>query len=75
LIFRNKFISYDEGSLALRPIPKLEDHPCRLSAAASSLYSPLTSIAGGLSSIRNPRTLHAAGTGTHLTWKNLSDSH
>jgi hypothetical protein len=37
--------------------------PCRLSAAAYSIYSQLTSIAGGRSSIRNPKTRHAVGTG------------
>jgi hypothetical protein len=45
--------------------------PYRLSVAAYSIYSQLPSIAGGRSSIRNPRTLHAVVTGTHLTWRNL----
>jgi hypothetical protein len=31
----------------------------------------LSTAAGGRSSIRNPRTRHAAGTGTHLTWSTI----
>jgi hypothetical protein len=38
--------------------------PCRLSAAAYSVYLQLP-IAGGRYSIRNSRTRHAVGTGTH----------
>jgi hypothetical protein len=38
--------------------------PYRLSAAAYSIYLQLTSIAGGCSSILNPRTRHAVVTGT-----------
>jgi hypothetical protein len=37
-----------------------------LSAAAYSIYLLLTSIAGGHSSNRNPRTHHAVGTGQNL---------
>jgi hypothetical protein len=62
--FRNKFIIYGEGLLAPRSTPKPQDHPCRLSAAAYSIYSQLTSIAGGRFSIRNPRPRHAVGAGT-----------
>jgi hypothetical protein len=46
------------------PSPQLEDHPCYLSATAYSIYSQLTCISGGRSSIRTPRTSHAVGTGT-----------
>jgi hypothetical protein len=38
--------------------------PCHLPATAYSIYLQLTSIAGGRSIIRNPRTRHAVGTGT-----------
>jgi hypothetical protein len=51
--------SYGEGLLT----PSWRATPCYLSAAAYSIYSQLTSIAGGRSSIRNPRTRHAVGTG------------
>jgi hypothetical protein len=37
--------------------------PCRLSAAAYSIYSQLTSIAGGRSPIRNPKARHAVRSG------------
>jgi hypothetical protein len=53
--------------LASNPTPKLEDHPLSLSMAAYSVYSQLSSIAGGLSSIHNPRTCHAVVTGNHRT--------
>jgi hypothetical protein len=33
-MFRNVIIFYGEELLAPRPIPKLEDHPCWLSATA-----------------------------------------
>jgi hypothetical protein len=36
-------VFYGEELLALRPTPKLEDHPCRLSATAYSIYSRLPS--------------------------------
>jgi hypothetical protein len=39
--------------------PSWRTIPYCLSAAAYSIYSQLTSIAGGRSSIHNPRTLHA----------------
>jgi hypothetical protein len=67
-MFRNRFIFYGEGLLVLRPTPKLEDHPCRMSAAAYSMYSQLTSIAGGRPSIRDTRTSHSVVTGTQQTW-------
>jgi hypothetical protein len=63
LIFHSKFIVYGEGLLAPRPTPKLENHPCRLSTTAYSIYSQLPSTAGGRSSIRNPWTRHAVMTG------------
>jgi hypothetical protein len=40
LLFGNKFIFYDEGLLAQRPNPKLEDHP--LSFASSRLFNIFT---------------------------------
>jgi hypothetical protein len=55
---------YGEGLLTPRPTPKLVDIPYYLSASAYSIYSQLVSIAGGRSSIRNPRTRHAVGTRT-----------
>jgi hypothetical protein len=51
--------------------PSRRTTPCRLSAAAYSVYSQLTSIAGGHPSVRDPRTCHAVVTGTHLTWQNF----
>jgi hypothetical protein len=47
VIFRNKLIFYGEELLAPRPSPKLEDHTCRLSATACSIYSQLPSKTGG----------------------------
>jgi hypothetical protein len=44
--FRDMFIFYGEGLLAPRPAPVLEDHTCRLSEAAYSMYSQLTSRKG-----------------------------
>jgi hypothetical protein len=44
--------------------PSWRTNPCCLSMAAYSIHSQLTSIAEGRSSIRNPRTCHAVGTGT-----------
>jgi hypothetical protein len=64
LIFRNKFILYDEVLLA----PSWSTTPCRFSMAAYSIYSQLPSIAGGHSSIRNLSTRHALVTGIILTW-------
>jgi hypothetical protein len=56
------------------PPPSWRTTPCRLSAAAYSIYSRLTSIAGGRSSIRNPRTRHAVGTGTPPNMVNFPSS-
>jgi hypothetical protein len=47
---------FTERVLAQRPTPNMEDYPLFLSAAANSIYSQLTSIAGGRLSIRNPKT-------------------
>ena len=65
---RNMTRFYDEELLTLRPNPQLEDTLCRLSATAYSIYSQLSSVSGGRSSIRNLRTRHAVATGTHLSW-------
>jgi hypothetical protein len=46
--------------------PNWKTTPCCLSAVAYSIYSQLTSIAGGRSSIRNPRTRHAVGTVSNI---------
>ena len=43
-IFRNKIRFNGEELSAPRPNPKLEDHPCRVSATAYSIYSQLPSI-------------------------------
>jgi hypothetical protein len=55
MAFHNKLVFYGER-LTTRPTPKLKDHPCRLSAAAYSVYSQLPSIARGHLSIHHPRT-------------------
>jgi hypothetical protein len=55
---------YGEGLLNPRPTPSWRTTPCYLSTTAYSIYSQLMSIAGGRSSIRNPRTRHAVGTET-----------
>jgi hypothetical protein len=54
------------GLLALRPTPKLEDHP--LSAVRGCLFNLFTATLhiGGRSSIRNLRTRLAVVTGTHI---------
>jgi hypothetical protein len=56
-----------EALLALRPNPKLEDHP--LSAVRDCLFNifAATLHIGGRSSIHNLRTRHAVVTGTHLS--------
>jgi len=58
---------HKEGLLALRPTPKLEDHP--LSAVRDCLFNifATTLPIGSRSSIRNLRTRHAVVTGTHYT--------
>jgi hypothetical protein len=43
-VFGKRILFYDEELLAPRPIPNLEDHPCRLSATAYSVHSQLPSI-------------------------------
>jgi hypothetical protein len=45
--FRNMLAFYDEGLVAPRPTPKLEDHPLSFSAAAYSIYSQLPSNSRG----------------------------
>ena len=68
---------YREGLLAPHPTPKLEDHP--LSAVHDCLFNlfAATLHIGGRSSIRNLRTRHAVGTGTHyrpLTTQHKTDT-
>jgi hypothetical protein len=65
-MFRNSFIFYGEGLLAQHP--SWGTTPCRLSAAAYSMYSQLTFISGGSPSIRDPSTRHAVVTGTHQSY-------
>jgi hypothetical protein len=62
-MFRNRFIFYGRGLLA--PPPSCTTTPCRLSVAAYSMYSQLTSITGGRPSIRDPKTHHDLVTGIH----------
>jgi hypothetical protein len=54
--------------LVLRPISKLEGHPCRLSATAYSIHShsQLCSIPGDHP---HPQSVDASQRGTHLMWK------
>jgi hypothetical protein len=51
-MFRNRLIFYAEGLLASQP-PSWRTTLCRLSEAAYSMYSQLTSITGGRPSIRD----------------------
>jgi hypothetical protein len=67
-LFVTNLFFYDEGLLTPFQPPSCKTTPCRLSAAPYLIYSQLPSIAGGRSSIRNPRTRHAVGTGTHLCY-------
>jgi hypothetical protein len=46
VVFRNKLIFYGKELLTPRPTPTLEDHPCRLSANAYSIFSQFISIPG-----------------------------
>jgi hypothetical protein len=69
----NRFF-YGEGLLSPLPTPKLEDHPCHLSATAYSIYLQPPSIAGDRSSIRNMKTPQAVVTGSHLTWNNNNNN-
>ena len=66
-LFRNTIRFYGEKLLAPRPTPKLEDHP--LSAVRDCLFEifATTLHIGGRFSIRNPSTLDALVTGTHLS--------
>ena len=66
-LFRNIVRFYREELLALRPTPKLEDHP--LSAVRDYLFNifAATLHIAGRSSFRNLRTRHAVMTGTHLS--------
>jgi hypothetical protein len=59
-----KAIDYGERLLAA----SWRTVPCQFLAAAYLLYSQLPSIAGGRSSVRNPKMCHAVVTGTHLTF-------
>jgi hypothetical protein len=67
-IVLKKICFYSEELLALRPTPKMEDHP--FSAVRDNLLNIFTATlhTGGSSSIRNLRTRHAVVTGTHLSW-------
>ena len=58
-------VFYREELLALRPTPKLEEHPP--SAVRDCLFNlfAATLLIGGRSCIRNLRTRHAVVTGTH----------
>jgi hypothetical protein len=68
-VLHNSNFFYGVSLLALRPTPKLEDHPS--SAFRDCLFNlfAATQHTGGLSFIRNLRTRHAMVTGTHLHWQ------
>jgi hypothetical protein len=66
-IFRNMINFYGERFLPPPQPLTWRTTPCRLSTTAYSVYSQLSSISGGRSSIRNLRTRHAVVTGTHLS--------
>jgi hypothetical protein len=68
LFITNLFFTV-KGCLPHAQPPSWRTTPCRLSAAAYSIYSQLPSIAGVCSSICCPRSRHAVVTGTHLTWQ------
>jgi len=55
VIFHNKLHFYGELLLAPRPTPKWRSTPCRLSTAAYSIYSQLSSISGGRILCPQPR--------------------
>jgi len=57
---------YGEEFLALRPTPKLEDHPLSAVLDCSFYIFACTVRIGGRSSIRKLRTSRAVVTGTHL---------
>ena len=67
-MFHKMTFFYGDGLLAIRPTPKLDDHP--LSAVHDCLFNlfAATLHIEGRSSIRNLRTRHAVVTGTHYTW-------
>jgi hypothetical protein len=66
-ILRNTIRFYGEELLARRPTTKLEDHPFSAVRDCLSNIFAATLHIGGRSSTRNPRTPHAAVTGTHLS--------
>jgi hypothetical protein len=75
--FRNKFIVYGEGLLAPRPIIYWTATPCRLSAAAYSICSQITSLAGG--SVTNLLTfrkcrLHPSSVSKVSSWANQREA-
>jgi hypothetical protein len=63
---RNKFVTILffplKGCWPHAKFSSLKTTPCHLSTTAYSIYSQLPSIAGGRTSIRNPRTRHAVVT-------------
>jgi hypothetical protein len=69
MIFRKKLAFYGEGLLAPRPTLELATTPCRLSAAAYSIYSQLPCIAGGRPFHPQPEDASCCfDKGTHLRW-------
>ena len=62
---------YGEKLLALRPAPKLDDHP--LSVLRDYVFNLFADTLhfGGRFSIRNLRTRHAVLTGAHLFWASV----
>jgi hypothetical protein len=67
---------YGEGvCLPHLQTPSWRTTPCRLSAAAYSVYSQLPSIAVSRTSIRNPRTRHAVVTRGHKTVRTYMTLH
>jgi hypothetical protein len=66
----NLFLTVN-GLTPIAQPPSWRTTPCRLFAAAYSIYSQLPYTAEGRSSIRNPRTRNAVGTRTHQSWTRL----
>jgi len=61
--FRNKLNFYGERLLALRPTSNIEDRPfSAVPDCLFNIFSQLHYVSGGLPSIRNLRTRHAAVT-------------
>ena len=58
--------SYGDELLAVRPISKMEDAPCRKSTSASSIYHQLPYLYGRHLLHRKLRTRHTVLTGTQL---------